>query len=99
MSVSPAIWRLERSDEFASDLRKSCGKDATLRNRVEKKLTKLQQNPERPRGAKTGPLAGLKVERVDPFVILFSVERDPTNPPGVIHLRGFWHHNDPRYDP
>lgn len=99
MAPPSILWRISRTDEFERDLRSACGKDRLLRLRVEKKLTKLRQNPNRPRSGKTGPLAGIKSERVDPYVILFSVEPDPANPPGTIHLRGFWHHNDPRYDP
>jgi hypothetical protein len=70
-----------------------------LRIRVEKKITKLLENPLRPRAGRAGALAGLRVERVDPSVIIYSVESTPNDPPGILHLRGFWHHNDRRYDP
>ena len=92
-------WRLNRTVEFAEDVRTACGRDAFLRSRVEKKVAKLLENPNRPRGGRTGALVGLKCERVDPYVILYSVEPTPADPPGILHLRGFWHHNDPRYDP
>lgn len=92
-------WRLNRTAEFVEDARRACGRDGSLRSRVEKKVAKLLENPDRPRGGRTGGLAGLRSERVDPYVILYNVEPTPENPPGVLHLRGFWHHNDPRYDP
>ena len=99
MAAPQPIWRLRKSDDFLSELQAACGRDGGLRNRAEKKLAKLQQNPNRPRAGKTGALAGLKSEPVNPYVILYSVEPDAAHPPGVIHLRGFWHHNDRRYDP
>jgi hypothetical protein len=96
--LSPA-WRLESSDEFKDDVRRACGKDGALRTRVEKKIRKILEDPERIGEWKSGALKGLKSEYVNPYVILFSFERTPGNPPGVVHLRGFWHHNDRRYDP
>jgi mRNA-degrading endonuclease RelE of RelBE toxin-antitoxin system len=98
VSAPLVLWRLYRTEQFVEDMKDACGRDGALRSRVEKKIGKLQQNPDRPRGGKRGPLAGLKSERVDPYVILYSVEPTPERPPGILHLRGFWHHNDRRYD-
>jgi mRNA-degrading endonuclease RelE of RelBE toxin-antitoxin system len=92
-------WRPHRTDEFEADLRDACGKDRSLRSRAEKKVNKLLENPDRPRGGKTGGLAGLRAEPVNPYVIIYSFEITPENPPGIVHFRGFWHHNDRRYDP
>jgi hypothetical protein len=91
-------WRLETTDEFKNDVRRACGKDGALRSRVEKKIRKILEDPEHIGEWKSGPLKGLKSEYVNPNIILFSFERPPDNPPGVVHLRGFWHHNDRRYD-
>jgi mRNA-degrading endonuclease RelE of RelBE toxin-antitoxin system len=92
-------WRLSRTDEFEQDLRRACGKDRLLRERTEKKIAKILESPDRPRAGKSGALSGLRSERVNPYVILYSVEVTPADPPGIVHLRGYWHHNDPRYDP
>ncbi|MGB6443418.1 MAG: hypothetical protein WBF81_09010 [Thermoplasmata archaeon] len=92
-------WRLESTAEFKDDVKRACGKDAALRSRVEKKVRKLLQDPEHIGEWKSGPLKGMKSEYVNPYVILFNFERTPDNPPGVVYLRGFWHHNDRRYDP
>ncbi|MGI0128933.1 MAG: type II toxin-antitoxin system RelE family toxin [Thermoplasmata archaeon] len=97
--VPTPAWRLERTDEFQEDVKRACGRDGGLRSRVEKKIRKILEDPERIGEGKGGALKGLKSEYVNPFVILFSFERTPDNPPGVVHLRGFWHHNDRRYDP
>ncbi len=96
---SPGRWRLERTDEFESDLRRAAGKDGALRGRVEKKIEKLLENPERARGGRVGGLAGLKAERVDPYVIVWDCERTPSQPEGIVKLFAFLHHNDRRYDP
>lgn len=76
----------------------ACGRDGALRSRIEKKIEKILEDPLRPRGGKTGGLAGLKAEPVNPFVILYRVERTSDNPPGVVHFVAFVHHNDRRYD-
>ncbi len=92
-------WRLQSTDEFKDEVRRACGRDGGLRSRVEKKIRKILDGPERVGEWKSGALKGLKAEYVNPFVILFSFEGTPDDPPGVVHLRGFWHHNDRRYDP
>lgn len=94
-----AAWRLESTDEFKEELKRACGKDGALRSRIEKKVRKILEDPEHIGEWKRGALKGLKSEYVNPFVILFSFELTPNNPPGVVHLRAFWHHNDRRYDP
>jgi hypothetical protein len=96
---SSRAWRLESTDEFKDDVRRACGRDGALRSRVEKKIRKILEDPEHLGEWKRGSLKGLKSEYVNPYVILFSFERRPDDPPGVVHLRGFWHHNDRRYDP
>lgn len=92
-------WRLESTEEFKEEVKRACGRDGGLRSRVEKKIRKILEDPEHVGEWKSGALKGLKSEYVNPFVILFSFESTPGNPPGVVHLRGFWHHNDRRYDP
>jgi mRNA-degrading endonuclease RelE of RelBE toxin-antitoxin system len=90
---------LERSDEFAEDFRSKVGKDGNLRSILAKKIAKIQENPDRVGVGKTGPLRGLKAERVGHYVILFEVKRNTTGEDGTIVLRRFIHHNDRLYDP
>ncbi len=86
-------WRLESTDESKEEVKRACGKDGGLRSRVEKKVRKILEDPEHIGEWKRGALKGLKSEYGNPFVILFSLELTPGNPPGVVHLRALWHHN------
>lgn len=74
-------------------------KDGPAKSRVQKKLRKIQEDPDRIGDAKTGKFVGLKSARADPWVILFEVVRDDKNQPTKVVLWMLKHHNDPDYDP
>lgn len=92
-------WRLAVTADFEKELKAAVGRDAKMQQMVKKKIDKIREDPERAGDGKVGPLRGLRAVRVTHYVILFDIVADPTNPPGVVNVRHFWHHNDRRYDP
>jgi mRNA-degrading endonuclease RelE of RelBE toxin-antitoxin system len=88
-------WDLEAKSTFKDDLRQHVGNDGNLRDRVENKIEKIQQRPRFVGSHKSYELHGRKVERVDPYIIVFQLDEDEQ----VVQLLRFLHHSDPRYAP
>lgn len=88
-------WELERKPSFRKDVKKNVGKDGNLRERLRKKLDKIRERPRVVGDGKSYGLKGYKVERVDPYIIIFSLNEDEN----VVDLVRFMHHSDPSYAP
>jgi hypothetical protein len=77
-------WRQRPNAGFDKELRSQIGRDGSMMRRIEKKMAKIVEDPERVGDWKSGPLKGLKSEPVGHYVILFRYFPDEENPPGEV---------------
>jgi YafQ family addiction module toxin component len=83
-------WALEVSPQFARDYRKLCGKNASFRTAVDKKVAQILDQPLHYKPLR-GALKGVRrVHVAGPFVVLF----EPHAKRKVVRLLRLVHHDD-----
>lgn len=93
------MYPCTEKDRWKKSWKKRVKKDKPAQRRIEKKIKRIREDPDRIGDGKTGKFKGLKSVAVHPWVILFEVVRDDENKPASIKLWDLKHHNDSDYDP
>lgn len=82
-------WSIEVSPEFENDYRKRCGRNAGLRQAVDRKVNQIISAPLQYKPLRA-PLQGLRRVHIGPFVLIF----EPDERREVVRLLRFAHHDE-----